>query len=118
MICVSETTNHFLPFTYPGRCFQKRYPANLPTASIVICFHNEEFNALFRTMFGVVNLTPRLFLEEIILVDDMSDSGKTELHPSTSRALTAISDGAWVLLLLILHLMGVEAGALGSPVGM
>ncbi|XP_045352211.1 inactive polypeptide N-acetylgalactosaminyltransferase-like protein 5 isoform X4 [Leopardus geoffroyi] len=55
-------------------CFQKHYPANLPTASVVICFHNEEFNALFRTMFSVVNLTPRHFLEEIILVDDMSDS--------------------------------------------
>uniref|UniRef100_A0A8C9JVL7 Polypeptide N-acetylgalactosaminyltransferase like 5 n=1 Tax=Panthera tigris altaica TaxID=74533 RepID=A0A8C9JVL7_PANTA len=63
-----------VPDTRNKKCFQKRYPANLPTASIVICFHNEEFNALFRTMFGVVNLTPRLFLEEIILVDDMSDS--------------------------------------------
>ncbi|XP_047704903.1 inactive polypeptide N-acetylgalactosaminyltransferase-like protein 5 isoform X3 [Prionailurus viverrinus] len=55
-------------------CLQKHYPANLPTASVVVCFHNEEFNALFRTMFSVVNLTPRHFLEEIILVDDMSDS--------------------------------------------
>ncbi|XP_042783084.1 inactive polypeptide N-acetylgalactosaminyltransferase-like protein 5 isoform X3 [Panthera leo] len=64
-----------VPDTRNKKCFQKRYPANLPTASIVICFHNEEFNALFRTMFSVVNLTPRLFLEEIILVDDMSDSG-------------------------------------------
>ncbi|XP_042783080.1 inactive polypeptide N-acetylgalactosaminyltransferase-like protein 5 isoform X1 [Panthera leo] len=63
-----------VPDTRNKKCFQKRYPANLPTASIVICFHNEEFNALFRTMFSVVNLTPRLFLEEIILVDDMSDS--------------------------------------------
>lgn len=68
-------------------------------------------------MFSVVNLTPCHFLEEIILVDDMSDSGKTELHPSMSCALKAISDGAWVLLVLILHLMGVEAGAVGSPVG-
>ena len=69
-------------------------------------------------MFSVVNLTPRHFLEEIILVDDMSDSGKTELRPSMSCALKAIPDGAWVLLLLISHLMGVEAGAVGSPVGM
>ncbi|XP_046953638.1 inactive polypeptide N-acetylgalactosaminyltransferase-like protein 5 [Lynx rufus] len=63
-----------VPDTRNKKCFQKHYPANLPTASIVICFHNEEFNALFRTMFSVVNLTPRHFLEEIILVDDMSDS--------------------------------------------
>ncbi|XP_019280380.2 inactive polypeptide N-acetylgalactosaminyltransferase-like protein 5 isoform X2 [Panthera pardus] len=64
-----------VPDTRNKKCFQKRYPANLPTASVVICFHNEEFNTLFRTMFSVINLTPRLFLEEIILVDDMSDSG-------------------------------------------
>ncbi|XP_045352208.1 inactive polypeptide N-acetylgalactosaminyltransferase-like protein 5 isoform X2 [Leopardus geoffroyi] len=64
-----------VPDTRNKKCFQKHYPANLPTASVVICFHNEEFNALFRTMFSVVNLTPRHFLEEIILVDDMSDSG-------------------------------------------
>ncbi|XP_019280377.2 inactive polypeptide N-acetylgalactosaminyltransferase-like protein 5 isoform X1 [Panthera pardus] len=63
-----------VPDTRNKKCFQKRYPANLPTASVVICFHNEEFNTLFRTMFSVINLTPRLFLEEIILVDDMSDS--------------------------------------------
>ncbi|XP_045352205.1 inactive polypeptide N-acetylgalactosaminyltransferase-like protein 5 isoform X1 [Leopardus geoffroyi] len=63
-----------VPDTRNKKCFQKHYPANLPTASVVICFHNEEFNALFRTMFSVVNLTPRHFLEEIILVDDMSDS--------------------------------------------
>ncbi|XP_043445911.1 inactive polypeptide N-acetylgalactosaminyltransferase-like protein 5 isoform X2 [Prionailurus bengalensis] len=64
-----------VPDTRNKKCLQKHYPANLPTASVVVCFHNEEFNALFRTMFSVVNLTPRHFLEEIILVDDMSDSG-------------------------------------------
>uniref|UniRef100_A0ABI7ZUN5 Glycosyltransferase 2-like domain-containing protein n=1 Tax=Felis catus TaxID=9685 RepID=A0ABI7ZUN5_FELCA len=63
-----------VPDTRNKKCFQKHYPANLPTASVVVCFHNEEFSALFRTMFSVVNLTPRHFLEEIILVDDMSDS--------------------------------------------
>ncbi|XP_047704902.1 inactive polypeptide N-acetylgalactosaminyltransferase-like protein 5 isoform X2 [Prionailurus viverrinus] len=63
-----------VPDTRNKKCLQKHYPANLPTASVVVCFHNEEFNALFRTMFSVVNLTPRHFLEEIILVDDMSDS--------------------------------------------
>ncbi|XP_045867759.1 LOW QUALITY PROTEIN: inactive polypeptide N-acetylgalactosaminyltransferase-like protein 5 [Meles meles] len=55
------------------RCLQKHYPANLPIASMVICFYNEEFNALFRTMSSVINLTPQYLLEEIVLVDDMSD---------------------------------------------
>ncbi|OBS78428.1 hypothetical protein A6R68_19184, partial [Neotoma lepida] len=54
-------------------CHQKHYPFNLPTASIIICFHNEEFHALFRTLSSVMNLTPHHLLEEIILVDDMSE---------------------------------------------
>ncbi|XP_032160462.1 inactive polypeptide N-acetylgalactosaminyltransferase-like protein 5 isoform X3 [Mustela erminea] len=62
-----------VPDTRNKMCLQKHYPANLPTASVVICFYNEEFNALFRTMSSVINLTPQYLLEEIVLVDDMSD---------------------------------------------
>ncbi|XP_072633009.1 inactive polypeptide N-acetylgalactosaminyltransferase-like protein 5 isoform X2 [Canis lupus baileyi] len=62
-----------VPDTRNKMCLQKRYPAKLPTASVIICFHNEEFNALFRTLSSVGNLTPHYILEEIILVDDMSD---------------------------------------------
>ena len=80
----------FFPFIDAYRCLQKHYSANLPTASVVICFHNEEFNALFWTMSSVINLTPRYLLEEIVLVDDMSDFGKTERHPPTSLALKAV----------------------------
>ncbi|XP_005367500.1 inactive polypeptide N-acetylgalactosaminyltransferase-like protein 5 [Microtus ochrogaster] len=54
-------------------CHQKHYPAYLPTASIIICFYNEEFNTLLRTVSSVMTLTPHRFLEEIILVDDMSE---------------------------------------------
>ncbi|XP_045693800.1 inactive polypeptide N-acetylgalactosaminyltransferase-like protein 5 [Phyllostomus hastatus] len=61
-----------LPDTRNEMCHQKHYPAQLPTASVVICFHNEEFNALFRTVTSVVHFTPHQLLEEIILVDDMS----------------------------------------------
>uniref|UniRef100_A0A8C3YDS2 Polypeptide N-acetylgalactosaminyltransferase like 5 n=1 Tax=Catagonus wagneri TaxID=51154 RepID=A0A8C3YDS2_9CETA len=56
-------------------CHQKRYPASLPTASIIICFHNEEFNALLRTVFSIMTVTPHHIIEEIILVDDMSEFG-------------------------------------------
>ncbi|EPY88417.1 polypeptide N-acetylgalactosaminyltransferase 11 [Camelus ferus] len=54
-------------------CHRKQYPVTLPTASIIICFHNEEFNALMRTVSSVMSLTPHHILEEIILVDDMSE---------------------------------------------
>jgi polypeptide N-acetylgalactosaminyltransferase len=71
--------NHSLPIIYPCRCLQKHYSLHLPSASIIICFYNEEFNALFRTVSSIMYLTPEYFLEEIILVDDMSEFGKTEL---------------------------------------
>lgn len=80
----------FFPFIDACRCLQKHYPANLPTASVVICFYNEEFNALFRTMSSVINLTPQYLLEEIVLVDDMSDFGKTECHLPMSWALKVV----------------------------
>ena len=60
------------------RCRKKTYPAKLPTASIIICFHNEEFSALFRTLSSIMTLTSQYILEEIILVDDMSDLGKRQ----------------------------------------
>uniref|UniRef100_A0A8C5XXI1 Polypeptide N-acetylgalactosaminyltransferase like 5 n=1 Tax=Microcebus murinus TaxID=30608 RepID=A0A8C5XXI1_MICMU len=62
-----------VPDTRHKMCRQKHYSFHLPSASVIICFHNEEFNALLRTLFSVVNLTPDNFLEEIILVDDMSE---------------------------------------------
>ncbi|KAM5205591.1 inactive polypeptide N-acetylgalactosaminyltransferase-like protein 5 isoform 1-T6 [Hipposideros larvatus] len=62
-----------VPDTRNEMCRKKRYPSRLPTASIIICFYNEEFNALFRTLSSVMMLTPHHILEEIILVDDMSE---------------------------------------------
>ncbi|XP_036885427.1 inactive polypeptide N-acetylgalactosaminyltransferase-like protein 5 [Sturnira hondurensis] len=61
-----------VPDTRHKMCHQKHYLAKLPTASVVICFHNEEFNALLRTVSSVMSFTPHQLLEEIILVDDMS----------------------------------------------
>lgn len=58
---------------YPSRCKRKEYPEKLPRASIIICFFNEHFKTLLRTVHSVLNRTPKHLLEEIILVDDMSD---------------------------------------------
>ncbi|XP_058510971.1 inactive polypeptide N-acetylgalactosaminyltransferase-like protein 5 [Ochotona princeps] len=62
-----------VPDTRHKMCHRKVYPANLPSASIIVCFYNEEINALLRTLYSVINLTPSHLLEEIILVDDMSE---------------------------------------------
>ncbi|KAM6168177.1 inactive polypeptide N-acetylgalactosaminyltransferase-like protein 5 [Erethizon dorsatum] len=74
---VSRSLGHEreVPDTRDKRCLYKRYSPHLPSASVVICFYNEEFTALLRTISSIVYLTPPHLLEEIILVDDMSQFG-------------------------------------------
>ncbi|KAF7708983.1 hypothetical protein HF521_018040 [Silurus meridionalis] len=54
-------------------CKVKTYPLALQTASVVICFFNEAFSALLRTVHSVLDRTPSYLLHEIILVDDNSE---------------------------------------------
>uniref|UniRef100_A0A3Q3FGJ9 Polypeptide N-acetylgalactosaminyltransferase n=1 Tax=Labrus bergylta TaxID=56723 RepID=A0A3Q3FGJ9_9LABR len=56
-----------------SRCRDKVYPLALPSASVVICFFNEAFSALLRTVHSVLDRTPAYLLHEIILVDDHSE---------------------------------------------
>uniref|UniRef100_A0A4W3JME1 UDP-N-acetyl-alpha-D-galactosamine:polypeptide N-acetylgalactosaminyltransferase 11 (GalNAc-T11) n=1 Tax=Callorhinchus milii TaxID=7868 RepID=A0A4W3JME1_CALMI len=62
-----------LPDTRDPKCKEKRYPINLASASIIICFYNEALSALLRTVHSVLDRTPAHLLHEIILVDDHSD---------------------------------------------
>jgi polypeptide N-acetylgalactosaminyltransferase len=45
----------------------------LPNVTVIIIFTNEIFSALVRTIWSVINRTPKSLLREIILVDDFSD---------------------------------------------
>ncbi|XP_041040377.1 polypeptide N-acetylgalactosaminyltransferase 15-like isoform X3 [Carcharodon carcharias] len=58
-----------------SRCLQQEYSQKLPTASIIICFHNEAWSTLLRTVNSVMDTAPKKFLKEIILVDDLSNQG-------------------------------------------
>ncbi|XP_048196456.1 polypeptide N-acetylgalactosaminyltransferase 11 isoform X2 [Perognathus longimembris pacificus] len=62
-----------VPDTRNAACKEKAYPARLPAASVVICFYNEAFSALLRTVHSVLARSPAPLLHEVILVDDASD---------------------------------------------
>uniref|UniRef100_A0A147BRJ6 Polypeptide N-acetylgalactosaminyltransferase n=1 Tax=Ixodes ricinus TaxID=34613 RepID=A0A147BRJ6_IXORI len=65
--------NRSLPdIRHPG-CRKKRYVKDLPTASVVVPFHNEHWTTLLRTATSVLNRSPPGLIKEIILADDFSN---------------------------------------------
>lgn len=62
-----------IPETRNKLCKSLKYSDNLPSASIIICFYNEQFDTLARTIHSILDRTPSHLLHEIILVNDFSD---------------------------------------------
>uniref|UniRef100_A0A7E4W324 Polypeptide N-acetylgalactosaminyltransferase n=1 Tax=Panagrellus redivivus TaxID=6233 RepID=A0A7E4W324_PANRE len=65
--------NRSLPDVRMEECKYWHYPEDLPTASVVIAFHNEGWSPLLRTVHSVILRSDLRYLKEIILVDDFSD---------------------------------------------
>lgn len=61
-----------LPDSRFDACKSLVYPEKLPTTSVIIIFHNEPWTTLLRTIWGVIDRTPRELIEEFVLVDDVS----------------------------------------------
>jgi len=51
---------------------ENRFLTDLPTTSVVVCFHNEAWSVLMRTVHSILDRSPAHLLDEIILVDDAS----------------------------------------------
>eukprot|EP00794_Sanderia_malayensis_P003746 gene3746-4268_t len=81
--------NRKLPDARGIECERKHssYMKDLPTASVIICFHNEALSVLVRTVHSVLRTTPSNLLADIILIDDSSlyDYTKKPLEDYISR---------------------------------
>ncbi|KAK7789740.1 hypothetical protein R5R35_010989 [Gryllus longicercus] len=62
-----------VPDTRHPLCKKEKYSEHLPSSSIVICFYNEHYETLLRTIHSILDRTPEKLLHEIILVDDSSN---------------------------------------------
>ena len=80
-LLVSEmiSVNRSLKDVRMEACKSKKYPASLPTTSVVIVFHNEAWTTLLRSIHSIINRSPLQLLQEIILVDDASDEKHSHL---------------------------------------
>lgn len=74
-------------FVVVFRCKSIAYPSDLPTASVVIVFKNERWSPVLRTVYSVLNRSPKHLLREVILVDDQSDIGIREMKKTLNRSM-------------------------------
>ncbi|XP_068877852.1 polypeptide N-acetylgalactosaminyltransferase 5 [Aphelocoma coerulescens] len=58
--------------TRPAGCSEQQVHNDLPTTSIIMCFVDEVWSALLRSVHSVLSRSPPHLIEELILVDDFS----------------------------------------------
>ncbi|KAM6070531.1 polypeptide N-acetylgalactosaminyltransferase 5 [Chlamydotis macqueenii] len=61
-----------IPDTRPAGCSEQRVHDDLPTTTIIMCFVDEVWSTLLRSVHSVLSRSPPHLIEEIILVDDFS----------------------------------------------
>lgn len=61
-----------IPDTRPAGCSEQQVHDDLPSTSIIMCFVDEVWSTLLRSVLSVLGRSPPHLLEELILVDDCS----------------------------------------------
>ncbi|NXX86506.1 GALT5 acetylgalactosaminyltransferase, partial [Urocolius indicus] len=59
-------------------CSEQRVHDDLPTTSIIMCFVDEVWSALLRSVHSVLSRSPPHLIEEVILVDDFSTKAASQ----------------------------------------
>ncbi|GAA28182.2 polypeptide N-acetylgalactosaminyltransferase [Clonorchis sinensis] len=66
------SVRRYIPDFRNGACKTQSFSSDLPKTAVIICFHNEAWSALLRSVHSVLDYSPKELLQEIILVDDFS----------------------------------------------